>query len=221
MPVEQVRPGMVGIGRTVFEGNRLDEFKVHILGMLRNQIGPRRDLILARLEGGPLARTGVIAGMSGSPVYIDGRMMGAVVYSLGEFATEPIAGITPIGEMVDAATLPAPRRRTARVDMPTPLTPEALFASIRQSFAAVRPFADSPDDVRVTGASVNAGLGTLLKPIATPVTVGGFSGTSTLLGALPRSRIPSGRRGRARADHGAPRRRPAVAAWRSDRCLAH
>src|SRR5688572_20196349 len=153
MPVDQVRPGMVGVGRTVFEANRLEEFKVHILGTLHNQIGPRRDLILARLEGGPLARTGVIAGMSGSPVYIDGRMIGAVAYSLGEFATEPIAGITPISEMLDAATLPAPRPRTARLDMPAALTPDALYASIRQSFAAVRPFAESPADVRVTGAS--------------------------------------------------------------------
>ena len=65
-PVSEIRPGMVGIGRTVFEGDRLDEFKVHVLGVLRNSIGPRRDLILARLEGGPLANTGVIAGMSGS-----------------------------------------------------------------------------------------------------------------------------------------------------------
>ena len=101
---------MVGIGRTVFEGDRLDEFKVHILGVLRNVIGPRRNLILARLEGGPLANTGVIAGMSGSPVYIDGRLVGAVSYSLGQFSKEPIAGITPIDEMIEAATLPAPRR---------------------------------------------------------------------------------------------------------------
>ena len=186
MAVSEVRPGMVGTGRTVFEGDRLDEFRVQILGVLRNEIGPRRDLILARLEGGPLARTGVIAGMSGSPVYINGRMIGAVSYSLGEFATEPIAGITPIGEMIEAATLPATRPRTARLEMPAALTPDALYASIRQSFAAVRPFAESPADVRVTGTSgINAGLGTLLKPIATPVTLGGFSSTgSGLLGSL-------------------------------------
>ena len=73
-PVDELRAGMVGIGKTVFEGDRLDEFKVHILGVLRNVIGTRRNLILARLEGGPLANTGVIAGMSGSPVYIDGRL---------------------------------------------------------------------------------------------------------------------------------------------------
>src|SRR6187401_3502723 len=120
---------MVGIGRTVFEGDRLEEFKVQVLGVLHNEIGPRRDLILARLEGGPLARTGVIAGMSGSPVYINGRLVGAVSYSLGEFATEPIAGITPIAEMIDAATLPAaPRPRVASAELPSPATPEAVLA---------------------------------------------------------------------------------------------
>ena len=107
-PVDEVKPGMVGIGRTVFEGDRLEEFKVHIIGVLRNSIGPRRDLILARLEGGPLANTGVIAGMSGSPVYIDGRLVGAVSYSLGQFSKEAIAGITPIDEMTADATLPGP-----------------------------------------------------------------------------------------------------------------
>ena len=112
-PVDELKPGMVGVGKTVFEGDRLDEFKVHILGVLRNVIGPRRNLILARLEGGPLAHTGVIAGMSGSPVYIDGRMVGAVSYSLGQFSKEPIAGITPIGEMTEAATFAAPRLAAA------------------------------------------------------------------------------------------------------------
>src|SRR5215213_9929411 len=109
-PVDELKPGMVGVGRTVFQGDRLDEFKVHILGVLRNVIGTRRNLILARLEGGPLAQTGVIAGMSGSPVYIDGRLIGAVSYSIGPFPKEPIAGITPIGEMIAATAEPATRR---------------------------------------------------------------------------------------------------------------
>ena len=159
----------------MFEGDRLDEFKVHIIGVLRNSIGPRRNLILARLEGGPLANTGVIAGMSGSPVYIDGRLVGAVSYSLGQFSKEPIAGITPIGEMTEDATLPAPRRQAARVDLPMPITQEGLRASLRQAFAWIRPFADSPSDVQVFGdGSVNAGIGTLLRPIATPLSFGGF-----------------------------------------------
>ena len=78
LPVDEVRPGMVWVGRTVFEGNTIEEFKVHILGVLKNVVGPRRNLVLARLEGGPLAKTGVMAGMSGSPVYVDGRLLGAV-----------------------------------------------------------------------------------------------------------------------------------------------
>ncbi|MDA1183267.1 MAG: hypothetical protein O2930_01315 [Acidobacteria bacterium] len=174
-PVDELRAGMVGIGRTVFEGDRLDEFQAHIIGVLHNVIGPRRDLILARLEGGPLARTGVIAGMSGSPVYIDGRLVGAVSYSLGQFSTEPIAGITPIGEMTDAATFSAPRRQVPAVALDTPLTPEGLIASLRQAFSAVRPFADSPGDIQVLGnAELHAGIGTMLRPIATPLTLGGF-----------------------------------------------
>jgi hypothetical protein len=174
-PVDELRAGMVGIGKTVFEGDRLEEFKVHIVGVLRNVIGPRRNLILARLEGGPLAHTGVIAGMSGSPVYIDGRLVGAVSYSLGQFSKEPIAGITPIGEMTDAATFAAPRRAAPRVEVQMPLTPESLRASLRQAFSWARPFADSAADVQVFGGpGVNAGIGTLLRPIATPLTLGGF-----------------------------------------------
>ena len=174
-PVDELRTGMVGVGKTVFEGTKLEEFKVHILGVLRNVIGPRRNLILARLEGGPLANTGVIAGMSGSPVYIDGRLVGAVSYSLGQFAKEPIAGITPIGEMTEAATFAGPRRQTARVELQVPLTPERLTASVRQAFSWMRPFADSPADIQVFGdAGLNAGIGTLLRPIATPLSLGGF-----------------------------------------------
>jgi hypothetical protein len=174
-PVDELKAGMVGVGRTVFEGDRLDEFKVHIIGVLRNVIGTRRNLILARLEGGPLAHTGVIAGMSGSPVYIDGRLVGAVSYSLGQFSKEPIAGITPIDEMTEAATFNTPRRQAARVELQMPLTPENLAASLRQAFSWMRPFADSPNDVQVFGdGSVNAGIGTLLRPIATPLTLGGF-----------------------------------------------
>ena len=78
MGVGEIRPGMVGIGRTVFDGVHVEEFKAHIIGVLENVIGTHRNLILAKLEGGPLANTGVIAGMSGSPVYIDGRLIGAV-----------------------------------------------------------------------------------------------------------------------------------------------
>jgi hypothetical protein len=173
-PVDELKPGMVGIGRTVFQGDRLEEFKVHILGVLRNVIGPRRNLILAKLEGGPLAETGVIAGMSGSPVYIDGRLVGAVSYSLGQFSKEPIAGITPIDEMVEATAQTAARRPATRVALQMPLSPENMRDSLRQAFSWMRPFAENPNDVQVFGAGLDASVGTMLRPIATPLTIGGF-----------------------------------------------
>src|SRR5712692_5865553 len=97
-PLSQVRQGLKGIGRTVFEGDKIEEFQVEILGVLKNALAPKQDLILARLSGGPLAETGVIAGMSGSPVYIDGKLLGAVALGFA-FSKEPIAGITPIEQM--------------------------------------------------------------------------------------------------------------------------
>src|SRR5215216_4278802 len=115
MPISEIRPGMVGIGRTVFSGTQVEEFKANILGVIENVIGAQRNLILARLEGGPLANTGVIAGMSGSPVYIDGKLIGAVSYALGSFSKEPIAGITPIAEMIDATAAMTARPARARV----------------------------------------------------------------------------------------------------------
>jgi hypothetical protein len=98
MSVDDVRPGMKGFGKTVFQGTKIEQFDVELLGVLKN-FAPKQDMVLARLSGGPLARTGVIAGMSGSPVYIDGKLLGAVAFSF-PYATEPIAGIQPIQQMV-------------------------------------------------------------------------------------------------------------------------
>lgn len=182
MPVEDVRPGMTGIGRTVFEGDRLDEFNVRIIGVLHNVIGTRRNLILAKLEGGPLASAGVIAGMSGSPVYIEGRLIGAVSYSLGQFSKEPIAGITPIAEMIEDAALQTPRRQLARVEIRNaqPATVDDLRTSLREAFSWMKPFATSPADVRFLTPvdGVNQTIGTMLRPIATPLTMAGFDATS-------------------------------------------
>ena len=98
MPVDQIRPGMVGVGRTVFSGTQIEEFQVEILGVLKN-MRPKGDVILARVSGGPLDKTGVIQGMSGSPVYIEGKLIGAMAFAWG-FSVEPISGITPIEEML-------------------------------------------------------------------------------------------------------------------------
>jgi hypothetical protein len=180
MPVSEIRPGMVGIGRTVFDGTRVEEFNVHVLGVIENVMGPQRNLILARLEGGPLAHTGVIAGMSGSPVYIDGRLIGAVSYSLGSFSKEPIAGITPIEEMTrEAAPGAAARPAAARLRVELPLTPETMLAAFRRALNWNRPFADRPQDAQLVGVSSVPGLGgrevgTMLRPISTPLVMSGF-----------------------------------------------
>jgi hypothetical protein len=180
MNVDEIRPGMIAVGRTVFEGTRVEEFKVNILGVLENVIGTHRNLILARLEGGPLANTGVIAGMSGSPVYIDGRLIGAVSYALGAFSKEPIAGITPIAEMTDSTTLAgAVRPPGAKIQLDLPLTRENLTAALRKALNWNRPFTEGPRDAELQGVSSVAGLaggeiGALLRPIATPLVMSGF-----------------------------------------------
>jgi hypothetical protein len=170
MPASEVQPGMIGVGRTVFKGTTIEEFQATILGVVRSNIGPQRDLIIARLSGGPLARTGVIAGMSGSPVYIENRLIGAVSYALGSFATEPIAGITPIEEMIEATTRGA--GAVARIP-PIPIGSDvaALSTALAETLRPARGFVPLawPDGAEAAGVSTAAAL----RPIALPFTVGG------------------------------------------------
>src|SRR6266567_6474617 len=98
--LEDLRPGMKGVARTVFSGTESQEFGVEILGVLPGFPAPRQSAIIARLSGANVEKTGVFAGMSGSPVYIEGRLVGAIAFSF-PFAKEPIAGITPIKQMID------------------------------------------------------------------------------------------------------------------------
>lgn len=97
-PLRDVHPGLVGVGRTVFNGNQVEEFQVQVLGVLEN-LTPRQTIILAKLSGGPLGETGVMQGMSGSPVYIDGKLLGAVALGF-PFSKQAIAGIQPIEQML-------------------------------------------------------------------------------------------------------------------------
>lgn len=104
MPISEIKEGMIGVGRTVLKGNQQEEFQVEILGVLHNYL-PQQNLILAQCKGANLEETGIIAGMSGSPVYINGKMIGAVAYSW-PFAKTPIAGITPIESMLETEVMP-------------------------------------------------------------------------------------------------------------------
>ncbi|MGD0361232.1 MAG: SpoIVB peptidase S55 domain-containing protein, partial [Bryobacteraceae bacterium] len=157
-PLKDIKPGMHGIGKTVFSGNRIDEFQVEVLGVLEN-IGPKQNLILARLSGGPLAETGVLQGMSGSPVYIDGKLAGAVALAF-PFAKEAITGIRPIEEMVrvtEAGRTP-PQTQVARNEV-----------SLASLFAA-------KDLTRLLpGRLEPATRDAKLLDIATPVSFSGFT----------------------------------------------
>jgi hypothetical protein len=140
LPLSQVKPGMKGRGKSVFQGAAIEEFDVEILGVLAN-IQPKRNVILARLRGRGLETTGIIAGMSGSPVYIDGKLIGAIAFGF-PYAKEAIAGITPIGEMLAISTEKAKSSSfpSARLSFAPSLRMEDIFEIWKDGFAAQQDF---------------------------------------------------------------------------------
>ena len=170
-PLDEVHAGLKGVGRTVFEGNKVEEFQVEILGILKNSLAPKRDVILARLSGGPLDKTGVVAGMSGSPVYIDGKLVGAVALSF-PFSKEPIAGITPIQEMLQVVPEQAAAKAT-----PAASGPEVRLARVATgSGTIVRLIPDEKPQSPDPGSLLpQQGSGTSLAGLQLPLRFGGFS----------------------------------------------
>jgi hypothetical protein len=152
LPLRDVKSGMHAIGKTVFTGDKVEDFDVEILGVLDN-IGPKQSLILGRLSGGPLEHTGVMQGMSGSPVYIDGKLIGAVALAF-PYSKDPIAGIRPIEEMLRVESMPAKPEpmRLAKLADPASLLRNALPKPVSASFG----------DTRMT-------------EVATPVSFSGFT----------------------------------------------
>jgi len=158
IPVDQIKIGMRGIALTVFEGTRPEPMDVEVLGVLRNMNGPKSNMILVRLHGKKVEHTGVVAGMSGSPVYFDGKLAGALAYRLGEFSKEPIAGITPIEEMLEINAL----------DATQPVEPQRGSGVPRTEASSI----SGPG----TGSSgVPASVANYLKPIETPLIFAGFT----------------------------------------------
>src|ERR1700722_9978892 len=175
MPIGDVRAGMHGIGKTVFSGDKIEDFDVEILGILENT-GPKQSLILGRLSGGPLEHTGVLQGMSGSPVYIDGKLIGAVALAF-PYAKDPIAGIRPIEEMLRVDAAP-PRR-----------------------IAAVPGMGKNADVASLFPAREATGFGdTRMTEVATPLSLSGFTASAVeqfspqmrKLGLEPRQGISTG-----------------------------
>lgn len=160
LPLDQVKAGMKGKGRSVFQGSRIEEFDVEIIGVLKN-VEPKKSIILARLKGGILDEAGVISGMSGSPVYVDGKLIGAVAYSYGTFVKEPIAGITPIEEMM---SISEKRKKgpvfSPQVPVKKHLTLDELFMLNKNFFLSKAVFHSE---------------GRALKPLTIPLVFSGFS----------------------------------------------
>ncbi|MGZ4831288.1 MAG: SpoIVB peptidase S55 domain-containing protein [Terriglobales bacterium] len=155
LPLSQVQTGMHGVAYTVFEGVTPEPMDVEVLGVMRNSNGPRGDIILVRLHGKKVEYTGVVAGMSGSPVYIDNKLVGAIAFRIGEFSKEPIAGVTPIEEMLEINALDQ-----------TP-APDAQSET-----------AGTVSTTRTNGPGVAKGLqgfANLLQPIETPLVFSGFT----------------------------------------------
>lgn len=149
-PLSEVHKGLQGVAYTVFEGTKPEPMGVEILGVLHNALGPRQDMILARLEGSKPVYTGVVAGMSGSPVYVDGQLVGAIAYRIGQFSKEPICGITPIGSMLGVVKQHS-----------SPETELASGAATREPGAGT---------ISSPGAA-----GPLIQPMDTPLVFSGFS----------------------------------------------
>ncbi len=107
LPLSQVRAGMQGYAYTIFAGDQVEKFDLEVIGVLDNFLGPRQSIILVQLKGPKVEHTGVVAGMSGSPVYLDGKLAGALSLKLGVFTKEPIAGVTPIQDVLNPPSQPA------------------------------------------------------------------------------------------------------------------
>ena len=166
LPLEEVRAGMRGTGRTVFSGQKVEEFEVEILGVLEN-VGPKQSIILGRLSGGPLEKTGVMAGMSGSPVYLDGKLAGAVAYSF-PFTTEAIAGIRPIHEMITGLASES-GSRNARFTVPFPGESENAGPAAGENGGTEAIAWMLPPAAKALATEPR------LVPVATPVNLAGFS----------------------------------------------
>ena len=181
-PLEELRPGMKGTAGTVFSGTEPQDFNVEVLGVLPGYPGPRQSLIIAKLSGANVEKTGVFAGMSGSPVYIEGKLVGAIAFSF-PFSKEPIAGITPIKQMIDIFEKGSANQNLARVEREPRSVSYAELAATNWKPTLPKQAVTSTSLL----APVSAGsrllplMGQQMTPIATPVVFGGITQESLAL----------------------------------------
>src|SRR5580693_7532163 len=165
IPLDQIHEGMRGTALTVFQGVKPESMEVEVLGVLRNVNGPKGDVILVRLHGTKVEYTGVVAGMSGSPVYFDGKLAGALAFRIGEFSKEPIAGVTPIADMLEIRALDR--------------SPAEETSAVKPSITPVAGKTAAPGENSLLPGSAQDSEGrdfaNYLKPIETPLVFNGFS----------------------------------------------
>jgi hypothetical protein len=164
MTVDQVKPGMKGVAYTIFAGDQIEKFDLVVLGVLPDLVGPQESVILVQLLGTKVEHTGVVAGMSGSPVYIDGKLVGALAYKFGQFTKEPIGGVTPIQSMMEVSPAPARSHSNENSDI---LSSEASPAHY--------PIPENSIDSGIWHKGDSAALrgGAYLTPIETPLVFSG------------------------------------------------
>ena len=165
MPLKDIKPGMLGTGLTVFENNQIEQFDVEIINIVRNFF-PERDLILIKLLGEKVNHTGVVSGMSGSPIFINNKLIGALAYRMGNFMKDPIAGVTPIEEMLEIFAKEKVRdQELVAITQETPLnSTDNFFAPHFDKFDLFKLF-------KIKQPSSSAGA----KPIETPLVISGLS----------------------------------------------
>lgn len=172
-PLSELKEGMKGTAWTVFRGSEPEEFQVEILGVVPGAVGPKQDMIVGRISGGGADRTSVFAGMSGSPVYIDGKLVGAIAYSF-PFSKEPICGITPIEQML--AIFEKKQNLQIKPGEPRPISFAELSATNwKQSFPKGATVSSSVFAGGASNSALNVVAGQSFQPIATPMTFSGIS----------------------------------------------
>jgi len=167
LPLSQVRPGMLGYAYTIFAGDQVEKFDLEVLGIMPNFLGPKQSIILVQLKGPKVEHTGVVAGMSGSPVYLDGKLAGALSLKLGIFTKEPIAGVTPIADVLNPP-------------VQGPSQPTQSPQNSAQQFSASSIANDQPSDSSSNFApqQVTLPMGSALEPIETPLVFSGFQASA-------------------------------------------
>jgi hypothetical protein len=169
IPLNEIKPGMAGVGYTIFSGDQIEKFDLEVLGVLPNLMGPRQSIILVQLKGPHVEHTGVAAGMSGSPIYIDGRLAGALSLRFGQFNKEPLGGVTPIQDILSLPTGDSASPAANAADDVThaePLQASAIGEGARYSLSGS------------WAGPANVSGGAFLQPIASPLVLSGFTPTT-------------------------------------------